>query len=274
MASARATIEGPFARSVREAIESVASPDVARRVISMSLVSAGRSGIPEDVVPFTAYLEGPLRSVVVQVLDLGSYELVAQRLGHVVAMATSQIMSRGEPALELDLADYEEEDSRVRLSKPPGFDGAELPDVDELLDLPEVPTQPRATPARPPEPTTSSLPDRLLVLTLDGSLVDDMRRRIESYSATSVLQISSLRELQVAALLPGRCAIVLDAALPSIDAPTLASAAGELPATVRVVLWGMTDAQRDRFAAHFVVARSWIAGGLAGSPLDALLELD
>lgn len=312
MPPARASLEGPFARSVREALESVASPELVERVIAMSLVAARRATIPEDAAPFSAYVEGPLRGIVMQLLGYAEYEVVAERLAHVLQMATSQISSRRTTSRTPEKGpddEYWEEDSQVRLTGAPG--SLERPALELDLDDPAfhlpaptahdrlpVPTRtssaPRVTaagraiarittPPRPmpaaaaskrPTPVTlrppSAAPEHVIVLTLDPLLVAETESRLRGSRILCVDTTGAL--LTTLASARGRVAIVVDSALPSIDVPTVAALADAFPAGTVVVLWGMSERQKDRLAAMFPVARGWIAGGVAASPADVLAQ--
>jgi hypothetical protein len=65
-------------------------------------------------------------------------------------------------------------------------------------------------------------------------------------------------------------AIVIDTALPSIDVPTVAALASSFPKGTTVVLWGMTEKQKERLVSVFPVSATWIASGAAASPDEIL----
>ncbi|MDQ3037752.1 MAG: hypothetical protein M3Y87_35490 [Myxococcota bacterium] len=257
MTPVRVPLEGPFSRSVREALESVASPEVVERIVAMALVAARRTTIPEDAPPFSRFVDGPLRDVVVQTLGVPEYEVIAERLGHVLQMATSQVRPReaprpiAPPVLDDDSWD---EDSRVRFSdKRPGSSRLVL----ELDDPGYVLERPRAT----------TTPSTVLLLTLDPLLVADTESRLSA----RVLRIHVTGDLLAAlASAPRPIALVVDAALPSIDVPTVAALSSAFPEGTVVVLWGMSERQKERLATMFPIAHGWIAGGTAASPADLL----
>jgi hypothetical protein len=314
MPPVRASLEGPFARSVREALESVASPELVERVVAMSLSAARRTAIPEDIPPFTAFVEGPLRNVVVQQLGHAEYEVVSERIAHVLHMATSQIGGRNPTSPSATHAvvsadvegEYWEEDSQVRLSSGASSERAELeleldepafrmpapdPREPERVTIPERTSSPAASPsggraigriltpgprpaARAKTPDTlrppAAAPACVIVLSLDPMLVIETESRMRE---SRVLCIDSTEALLAAtSRARGRVAIVLDTALPSIDVPTVAALAGAFPATTTVVLWGMSERQKDRLVSMFPIASAWIAGGVAASPADVLTQ--
>lgn len=307
MTSARATLEGPFTRSLREALEAVASADVSERVIESALVAGGRLTVPEDVGPFRAFVEGPLRAIVVQTLGAGEYDVVAERLAHVLRMASSAVTPRpARPSLDpaalplpgvvpSDAAPYgagedaerwEEEPSQIRAAgavrerrpSPAATPLARVrhddarPRVRAEVTAPREPAPARSRGApsetlRPPELG----PSQVVLITLDPLLAADTEARLAQRSRVTVARTSAelLAAIEQA---EGSLALVVDAALPAIDLPTVASIAAGLPPATRVVLWGMSERQRDRLAGVFPIARSWIAGGAAASPADLLVR--
>lgn len=80
---------GPFTRSVREALESVQSPDVATATIEEALEAAGLLAVPEEVESFRRFCERHLSKAVHRKLEQESVEQVFDRIGHVLWMATS-----------------------------------------------------------------------------------------------------------------------------------------------------------------------------------------
>ncbi|WP_236519367.1 hypothetical protein [Sandaracinus amylolyticus] len=292
------------------------------RLISMALSAAGRGAVPEDAAPFAAFVEGALRTVVVQTLGHPSYEVVSERLSHVLAMATSQVRAREahEHAIE-----EREEDSRVRLAALPeaGRPGAvvevddpELPPPSDEILIPPAPRVPRQAqtlgriqasrggmsrgaieedarryiPPPTPPPTLAepevpaapvqrtgdtvrpprTAPSRVLVATLDPLLIAETEGRLTGRS--DVLAVGTTAELLTHTGAPGRIAIVIDTALPSIDVPTFAALAPSFPLGTVVVLWGMSERQKARLVAMFPIAASWIASGVAASPADVLVR--
>lgn len=299
MTPVRVPLEGPFARSVREALESVVSPDAAQGVIATALLAAGRATIPEDAPPFAAFLDGSLRATVVAMLGPEALDIVNARLSHVVRMAQSQVLSKRmqetiapPPGARAD-DELWEEDSAIRMT-PAGLEAAETGRRSALdTARPPEPFRPHdaARPAearvapgarggpdtvRPvhlersadPARAAAAAPSMVLVLSLDPLLVADVGLQLQS---SRVLAISSMNDLLARATgVAGRVAIVVDTALPTIDVPTVASLAPALPREATIVLWGMSERQKERLVAVFPVCRDWIASGASGSVADLL----
>jgi hypothetical protein len=314
--SARAALEGPFSRAVREALESVASEEQARRLLAMALSAASRSTVPEDAPPFAAFVEGPLRAVIVQSIGLSEYDVVAQRLAHVVKMANSIVSKR--PDISSSNPPTWDDDSSVRVTgaPPPPAEPrypestprpirretaqpmpavpppAKVPNDAMRLGRVARPTRdrldvreegsgsndierilgtgvPRKTPTGEQPVPAAPRPALVLVLSLDPVFAADTEARAKGRSR--VTSISSMHEL-LDAVARGKepIAIVIDTALPSIDVPTVAALASSFPKGTTVVLWGMTEKQKERLVSVFPVSATWIASGAAASPDEIL----
>jgi len=263
MSPARTLLEGPFSRSVREALESVVSTDVAEEVIGSALAIAGRSTIPEDAPPFAAFYEGPLRAIVSSRLGQGALEIVDERLAHVLRMAQSQVRpceTMAPPQLHAPSLQDRAPDGVPQVA------GVET--TPWSTELWEEDSAVRVTP-RGLEAASSPVPAPVvLALTLDPLLVADVQTR---FPASRVLSISSmhalLAQLSTAHL---RLTIVIDTVLPSIDVPTVASLATAIPESALVVLWGMSERQKERLVVLFPIARTWVAASAIGAVADRM----
>ena len=341
----RAQVEGHLARALREALESVASPDLASRLLSMSLVAAGRTSVPEDPKPFARFVEADVRRAVMDTIGASSYDVLAQQLRHVLVLAESQVkrphrddeelsaesssvravdeLAR-RPIAEIELATRRSSDSGRRhrpaveepsspshridpslvdthraepASEPPITAELPIPDRDSapmidtshlVLELDELdeptsrmqrsgahPTpRPQKRESRPGEVDTLPplpAPRRVLIATLDLDVVRETAAKLGERS--QVVQVLTLDELLRHAVASTDAVIVLDAALPSVDPPSVASAAYVFPPGTKVVLWGVTEKQRARLASLFAAAESWIALGATTSLAEAFDEL-
>jgi hypothetical protein len=84
-------VEGPFARSVREALESVLSQSAGQLLIVEALRVGALERIPEEVGGFRVFCEGPFRRVVRANVAQASVEQIFERVAHVLWMATSDV---------------------------------------------------------------------------------------------------------------------------------------------------------------------------------------
>jgi hypothetical protein len=300
---------GPFARCIHEALESAVSPTAASNILAEALKRASLRAVPEDSAGFRQFCEGPFRAVARSALG-DDVQIVFERLGHVLWMATSDVQA-------LNAArEWSERPSGTHLapqpdSRPPASGNARESGpslkAPTLRARPSIPTPrplasrtattigampavtangprdpsppssrtaplpPIATPVRA-SPTVAS-PSSVLVVTLDPQLIDDVERELAARSR--VKSIRSVADLAAAAeTADARCVVVIDTALPSIDLPTFARLRAMLPREARVVLWGVALHQQQRLASMFPEAASWIPSGAAASAGRFVLDLE
>jgi hypothetical protein len=151
---------GPFARSVREALESAVSPAAAQSLIADALERAGLLVVPEEIGAFRRFCEGPFRASVGSQLGGESIEQIFERLGHVLWMATSDVTAL-ETAREWSRrtkADRDD-DSGVRHVEPKSATGSQprsgetaLPTNDGPAKDKESGTEFKRAPLVPPPP--------------------------------------------------------------------------------------------------------------------------
>lgn len=152
----------------------------------------------------------------------------------------------------------------------PGFDAA--PQTRQVVARVTRPSLGGVAEVRTSSRPTRSLASDVFVLSLDEQLHRELETRLKGLSR--VVTVSSLDELERLLLdaKNRRTAVVVDAALPSIDLPTLARAAGRLPTTALVLVWGMEERQRQRLVGAFPETMMWISLAASRSPADALLD--
>src|SRR5690349_6043263 len=80
---------GPFARALHEALECATGAVEAHDVLEEALARAGLVDVPEELAGFRGFVEGALDFVVRRTMGPGACELVRERLGHVLWMASS-----------------------------------------------------------------------------------------------------------------------------------------------------------------------------------------
>ncbi len=134
---------------------------------------------------------------------------------------------------------------------------------------------PRSAPAvvEPQRKTTvrfAAPPSALIVVSLDPSLAQRLEDATGGRCPLRV--VTSPAELARAATRNGdRLVVLVDTLLPAIDLATFVGLAPILPRASRVVLWGMEEAQRRRFAAEHAAAASW-SGSTALRDDESLLR--
>ncbi len=186
-----------------EALESVASPEVASRIVAEALAAAGLVRPPEHKRDLTRFARGQLRRAVQVVLGPDAAELVEQA---VLGIAT-----------RLD-DPIDPESTGVRWT-----------------EAPKAPREHAA--AKPARAGTGAI----LIATEDLLRVAVVERAAES--RTSVVHVRDLMSLLDAAQAEPRRAplVIVDCLAPSVQLPTLAIVVPDLPRGSRVVVWGATD---------------------------------
>jgi hypothetical protein len=304
---------GPFARATREALESVVAPTVAEPLLARAIAATEGGGVPEEVMRFRDFVEGPLRSELGQLVGPATVALVLERLGQVLWMATSDVRalsvardwSRGGatsahesgshpkiPQRSSDRPEVTSGETRrptipVPRSSPPTSSSSDRPRPAPSSRPPVAPAPARPTVTsgmtlRTPRNavTVSAMPRVASTPTATGVLVVTLDAAL-SAKATSeiagrcpVLTIGSPVELARAATRSGdRVVVIVDTTLPSIDLPTFAGLAPILPPDTRIVLWGADERVIARLAARFPAARTWVPSGDSTTPGKLALAL-
>lgn len=257
----------PFARAIREALETTVSASVADALLVRALGAAGRRDVPEEVSEFRAFVEGPLSREMARVLDPAGVSLVLARLGDVLWMATSDVRALSVARAWSDRP------------KTTGPWADVLPQSGAHPRLGTREPQPRRSSMPPPRESGVSPPPRalyepscVLVLTLDAALVQQTTREIAGRAP--VVSVATPVDLARALSEAGERPLVLvDTTLPSIPLPTFVGLVPILPPDARVVLWGATPQQLARLATKFPRIATWIASGEARDPGRLALSL-
>lgn len=254
MSPAIAASGGPFARALREALESVSSPEQQQRILTNALGVAGRKDVPEDVDAFSRFLEGPLRRAIASHVDHDVADAVVERLNQVVAMATSNLRRREEPLHVLELGPARDSDAE---------EGSGLRMVEAAAIRPSAKTSDTS-------PHATHAPVGVIV-TLDPGLVAEAASALAPLHGRAV-HARTLAELvrAISTWHTAPLSIVIDAALPSVDVPTFAGMTELLPPGARVVLWGLDERQKKRLVALYPEVASWIASGATATLASAL----
>lgn len=264
------------AQLVREAVDAVAAPALRDRIIGNALIRARRNEVPEPLHRLRDFVQGQLR------------EALTDALGVQPAL---QVVESLEPILDVLELD-EEEISEIRPSagvvpRAPATPKDEAPTrkhavVDEhapepsvldsgetLLDSGEIrllgdgnehPTD------APPE-----MQPVAVLTTLDPSVAGELRSGLGDVVEVRVVAdpISFLDAIQST---PSLAVIVVDARTPSVQPITLAAMAPDLPAGVRVLMWGVTEVMEKEIHALGPDTLHWV-GCAADTPAEEVAFL-
>jgi hypothetical protein len=283
-----------FERALRESLDGAMSPDRTARIVALALTSAGLMDVPEDLGAFQSFVQGSLKSTLLTHAGPAVTETCIERLSHVLWMASSTVRAAAPTPAELatifDAPIWDDESGLRTVDSPPPVP----PSKPSAPADPIMPVSPRRSPtlgriatvqvkqpppsqprvsiqevvgARAPAPARTAV----LVISLDAGFVAETDRELRDVRA--VVRIASQAEL-VRAMTAHRdagYAVVVDAAMPSVEIGTFAGFASLLPPGTRVVLWGTSAKQKQRLVAVFPQAATWIASGDASS-IAALLD--
>lgn len=293
-------VEGPFARSVREALESVLSRAAAVLLVGEALRFGDLEGIPEDVAAFRAFCEGPFRRAVRVNVAQAGIEQIFERLGHVLWMATSDVtLVEAARTWSQPGPNDRDGDSGVRnVELGPAASAPHVPSATGSAPGPvssatlgrmravsrampaasnseiNAPTRDaRSEPFELPLPAARAVwPSTVLVVTLDGHLVTQVRQGLAEHAP--VRAIGAASELVGSLVTSGdRLVVLIDTALPSIAVPTFAGLVPVLPVATRVVLWGANKRQLLRLNALYPATTGWTVSEDAEDPVALLLAL-
>ncbi|MDX2050824.1 MAG: hypothetical protein SFV15_00440 [Polyangiaceae bacterium] len=281
---------GPIARTVREALDAVVSPEVGERVLSAALMRSQLADVPEDPDRFKAFL-APFRVVAEESLGEETTSLLFEELHHLAERAiTSRLPPRNPSKPRV----------RGRISSPPTRPSSQPPAAYRRARESDAPGAPhfRLTPqriqaiprlaipdfGREAEPRATTPPDsadlprgmaramglsgsdpnlkpasRVIVLCSTDAKLE---RGVASWVSgrAKVLVCNNLFGL-VSLLggdLPGRVVVFVDCRQPTLRPMSLAALSDDLPSRVDVVLWGATPALVNDLTQLFASTRQWM----------------
>lgn len=282
---------GSFSRATREVLDLVMPPQVARALLDRALRAASLRDVPEDPIAFRSFLEVTLASELERVLDAAEILQILERLGHLLWTVTrdasaldmasrwslARVPSTGRhrrvgatavTTAEMQAASERDASKRDTMrppgSNPPARTSSSVPPATRATSQSGVsmraPLRPPAVPAMQPQHKATirfaAPPSALIVVSLDPTLA----QRLEDATGgrCPLRLVTSPAELARAATRNGdRLVVLVDTLVPAIELPTFAGLAPILPRASRVVLWGMDETQRRRFAAEHPAAESW-----------------
>lgn len=241
---------GLIERTVREAVDALAAPAVRDEVIELALRWAGCAAFPERGPAVASFVEGPLFRALVHTLGEAAASTVRDELSAVTAMVMDEEVSEVRsswPALALD-PDDDEPELIVEMDM----------DVDEVEVAPP-PNATRPAPGRdlPLLVVASSNPTTLSMLSvaLGGAAYIEPAR-----DAIALLDGLGRNDAGL---------LVLDCKRPTVQVETLLALSPELPAGLRVVLFGEPRGlERHLEAAGAVMPETWVCCGSDASVDD------
>lgn len=303
---------GLVARSVREALGTLVSPQLYTQLVARALSSAHLSEIPEQGRAVAHWIQGALMREIETMVGADAAELVAQQLAPVIAHAAGEGMraslptadsetKRGSDRAAVRRAPYVRVASD-RVQPKPSSDRAQEP-ATHRNPFSEVPTGVAQAPKRresaetartqlTPEQlaamnqaghtTRPAAPDpedrelrRVLVASNARTAVDSLQGYL--YGVASVATVADLVGLLDA--LDDKTLrdpiVLLDCQRPTVHVTSIAAIGEDLPAGTTIVLWGVSDDTWNQLDRDRVPSCSWVRCSHEATPGDvgALLSM-
>lgn len=242
--------ETPIARMVREAIETVATPDVRVRILHRALHMAREHEIPQSGASLHRFVDKHLRTAMAFYLGNEATDAVMQNLEPMVSYAEKA--SSNPPKKTV----------RPNPSRRPGRDrqhsGVNRREIDpSMLDTSKYPTV---------QPTGSALP-MVFVATSSRTRCREIAEQVGAAAAVQQIEdvVAFLDNLKATASLSPM--VVIDCVEASIQASTIATLAHELPSGSAVLIWGADDTHRD-LTNLANSGEGWLRCGAEATPSD------
>lgn len=276
---------GLMARAIREALESVMSPDASDGLLKAALRSAGLDVIPEEGEQVYDFVENHLRVKVEEGVSLNAAGVIVDELGRITHMAQMQVRAKkaaSEPPAEDRPTPVNPISSYPNIEVNPKNLTPVVGDFKSSLPAPSISYRPAPSAPSPPLPRPISRPTMqapgrgmpiVLIASHDEAIADRMDAALDGNA--SVQRMDGLEALMdaLAAALSLQPILVLDCRSPSVQALTVANIASELPQGTAVLLWGASKAIEAEVAKVNPLVSEWIRCGAEATPEDVALLL-
>jgi hypothetical protein len=242
--------ETPIARMVREAIETVATPDVRVRILHRALHMAREHEIPRSGDALHRFVDKHLRTAMAFYLGNEATDAVMQNLEPMVTYAEKA--SSNPPGKTV------RPDPTKKLGRDRQHSGVNRRETDpSMLDTSKYPTV---------QPTGSALP-MVFVATRNRARCDEIAKQVGAAAAVQQIEdvVAFLDNLKATASLSPM--VVIDCVEASVQPSTIATLAHELPSGSAVLIWGATDEHRD-LTDLASGGQGWLRCGVDATPSD------
>jgi len=243
--------ETPIAQMVREAIETVATPEVRLRILHRALHMAREHEIPTKGEPLHRFIDKHLRTAMAFYVGDDASDAVMQNLAPMLTMADRVSNQPPRATVRADATrklGRDRQDSGVTRRAPgpvPETDTSKYPTV---------------------QPLGSALP-MVFVATRDRARCAGIAKQVGSAAAVQQIEdvVAFLDNLKATASLSPL--VVIDCVAASIQPSTIATLAHELPRSSAVLVWGATESHRD-LTDLANGDRGWLRCGAEATPGD------
>lgn len=242
--------ESPIARMVREAIETVATPDVRVQILHRALHMAREHEIPQTGAALHQFVDKHLRTAMAFYLGNEATDAVMQNLEPMVSYA--------EKASSNPPRKTARPDTTRRLGRERQHSGVNRREADpSLLDTSKYPTV---------QPNGSALP-MVFVATSSRARCDDIAEHVGGAAAVQQIEdvVAFLDNLKATASLSPM--VVIDCVEASVQPSTIATLAHELPTGSAVLIWGAGERHRD-LTDLAAGGQGWLRCGVEATPSD------
>jgi hypothetical protein len=242
--------ETPIARMVREAIETVATPDVRVQILHRALHMAREHEIPQAGTPLHRFVDKHLRTAMAFYLGNEATEAVMTNLEPMVSYA--------EKASSNPPRKTARPDDTKKLGRERQHSGVSRRDVDpSALDTSKYPTV---------QPTGSALP-MVFVATSSRARCAEIAKQVGDMAAVQQIEdvVAFLDNLKATASLSPM--VVIDCVEASVQPSTIATLAHELPTESAVLIWGATEKHRE-LTDLANSGQGWLRCGVEATPGD------
>ena len=241
----------PIARMVREAVETVATPEVRVQILHRALHMAQEHEIPPAGEPLRRFADKHLRTAMAFYLGNEASEAVMQNLAPMLMLAdkvSSQPPRKTTRPDETRKLGRDRQHSGVTRKNP--------------IDVPDTDTSKYPT----VQPMGCALP-MVFVATRDRGRCDGIARRVGDAAAVQQIEdvVAFLDNLKATASLSPL--VVIDCVAASVQPSTIATLAHELPRNSSVLVWGATDEDRE-LTDLATRDRGWLRCGVEATPED------
>ena len=243
--------EAPVARMVREAIESVATPEVRVQILHRALHMAGEHQVPQSGDALRAFVQKHLRTAMAFYLGDDATDAVMQNLEPMVALAEK---TSSAPPLQTRRPD---ETRRIGRDRQHSGVARKEPASSAEIDTSKYPTV---------QPLGSALP-MVFVATRNRRRCAQIAKHVGTRAAVQQIEdvVSFLDNLKATASLAPM--VVIDCIEASVQPSTIATLAHELPQNSAVLVWGATEQHRD-LTDLATRDKGWLRCGTEATPSD------
>lgn len=243
--------EAPIARMVREAIDTVATPEVRVQILHRALHIAREHEIPAAGEALHRFVDKHLRSAMAFYLGNAATDAVMQNLEPMLTFA--ETISSPPP----QNADHDRKTGNLGQNRSSPSAAYIDPDLVSMVDTSKYPTM---------QPLGSALP-MVFVATRSRKRCEAIAKQVGSVAAVQQIQdvVSFLDNVKATASLSPL--VVIDCVEASVQPSTIATLAHELPKSAAVLVWGATEEHRALIDLT-TRDRGWLRCGVEAKPGD------